>query len=175
MKNLPDLDPLVLCCPLCHARPSALRSNDAAECWVECPTGCLKTAKLPAMLDATTKWRELVLEFPLKQVAAALNLHPDEAKPRGLTWLHERRNWEHEVNVARNHAARLRDGLFHMLHHSAALKDGLESWYWQCRECKGTSPGVKWKPDADALQIVHKPDCRVPELRALIDTGAKPL
>lgn len=32
-----------------------------------------------------------------------LNLHPDEAKPRALTFIHERQNWQREVEALRAH------------------------------------------------------------------------
>lgn len=47
---------------------------------------------------------ELVTDYPYlreHEIAIRWNLHPDEAKPRGETWLHERRNWQQEVEGLR--------------------------------------------------------------------------
>lgn len=42
----------------------------------------------------------------LRQAARTLGFHhPDELKPRGSTWLHERRNWQNEVQSLRTHVA----------------------------------------------------------------------
>ena len=46
--------------------------------------------------------RASLLESPEATTAREWGLHPDEAKPRGQTWLHERRNWEEEVQQLRN-------------------------------------------------------------------------
>lgn len=46
----------------------------------------------------------LMTQYPYpneEEYALSLNLHPDEASPRGETWLHERRNWETEVEQLR--------------------------------------------------------------------------
>jgi len=43
----------------------------------------------------------------LARLCAEWGLHPEEALPRGETWLHERRNWQAEVRGLRARIASL--------------------------------------------------------------------
>jgi outer membrane murein-binding lipoprotein Lpp len=50
---------------------------------------------------------ETAREQPIARLCAEWGLHPEEALPRGETWLHERRNWQAEVRALRSRIASL--------------------------------------------------------------------
>jgi hypothetical protein len=60
------------------------------------------------VLSAAGGERKGAVSYPAEgAVAAEWGLHPDEAKPRAETFLHERKNWEIEVERLRAHIRKL--------------------------------------------------------------------